>query len=366
MTKRLSNWCRGEGLQEDQALMVIVPETTEIAAIEEALEAIKVLGRVRVRGRMFSARLRGLMVLCESKEKIKADNVPPEVHPGEGQEAWPIVIISEKAVTDDDFSVKLTSLLQAEGKTVEDVQALFPGQSPAPSSTEAILRAVGDLLDKAAKPAAESGSYRRLRIFSGTLPTPAGEESFDHWLEQANLMVAESDCPEKEKRRRIMESVKGPAMEILKAVRLSDPDVSPEHCIEALESAFGTAESGDDLYFSFRLMQQQSGEKLSDFLRRLERSLTKVIQKGGLPVSQIDRARVEQLLRGAVTSDLMLIRLRLRERKNNPPNFLELLSEVRSEEEYEASRAKLTPSVLEIASVFSFKHCYCGDTKILM
>ncbi|XP_035809415.2 uncharacterized protein LOC118471094 [Amphiprion ocellaris] len=344
----MKNWCRGEGLQEDHALMVIVPETTEITAIEEALGAIKVLGRVRVRGRMFSAKLGGMMVLCESKEKINADSVPPEVHPGEGQEAWPIVIISERAVTDDDFSVKVTSLLQAEGKTVEDVQALFPGQSPAPSSTEAILRAVGDLLDKAAKPAAESGSYRRLRIFSGTLPTPAGEESFDHWSEQANLMVAESDCPEKEKRRRIMESVKGPAMEILKAVRLSDPDVSPERCIEALESAFGTAESGDDLYFSFRLMQQQSGEKLSDFLRRLERSLTKVVQRGGLPASQMDRARVEQLLRGAVTSDLMLIRLRLRERKTSPPNFLELLSEIRSEEEYEASRAKLNPSVHSI------------------
>lgn len=348
LVSEMKNWCRGEGLEEDHSLMVIVPEPTEIATIEEVLETIKVLGRVRVRGRMFSTRQSGLMVLCECKETINAEDVPPEVSPGEGQRAWPLVIISEKETTADDFGVKLNALLQAEGKTAEDVQALFSGPSAAPSSTEAILRAVSDLLDKTAKPAAESGGYRRLRIFSGMLPTPSGEESFDHWLEQANLMVAESDCPEKEKRRRIMESVKGPAMEILKAVKLADPDVSPERCLNALESAFGTVESGDDLYFSLRLMQQQPGEKLSDFLRRLERSLTKVVQKGGLPAPQMDRVRVEQLLRGAVTSDLMLIQLRLRERKDNPPSFLELLSEVRSEEEYEASRVKLSPSVHSI------------------
>lgn len=53
--------------------------------------------------------------------------------------------------------------------------------TPQPASPpEAILRAVGDLLDKSAKPSVESGGYRRLRIFSDTVPTPAGEEQFDH------------------------------------------------------------------------------------------------------------------------------------------------------------------------------------------
>lgn len=100
-----------------------------------------------------------------------------------------------------------------------------------------------------------------------------------------------------------------------------------------------------DLYFAFRLMQQQPGEKLSDFLRRLERALTKVVQRGGFPVDGKDKARLEQLLRGAIASDLMLIQLRLRERKETPPTFLQLLSEIRTEEEYEASRRKLNASV---------------------
>lgn len=83
----------------------------------------------------------------------------------------------------------------------------------------------------------------------------------------------------------------------------------------------------------------------SDFLRRLERCLSKVVEKGGLPASGMDRTRLEQLLKGAVNADLMLIQLRLRERRANPPTFLELLCEIRKEEEYEASRAKLNQSV---------------------
>ena len=74
-----------------------------------------------------------------------------------------------------------------------------------------------------------------------------------------------------------MESLKGPALEIAKAVHTSNPDATPAKYLDALESAFGTAETGDDLYFAFRLMQQQHGEKLSDFLRQLEHSLSKVI-----------------------------------------------------------------------------------------
>ncbi|KAK7884084.1 hypothetical protein WMY93_027207 [Mugilogobius chulae] len=281
-----------------------------------------------------------------SREKVVAEDVPQEVLASEGTPGWPLVTAFNTPTSEDDFSVKLKALLQAEGKSLDDVQALFTeSQPPAPSSAESLIRAVTDLLDKTSKPASESGGYRRLRIFSGIVPTPAGEEQFDHWLEQAYLMVEESDGSDKDKRRRIMESLKGPALELIKAIRLSDPDVTADKCLEALESAFGLSESGDDLYFSFRLLQQQPGEKLSDFLRRLERALTKVVQRDGLAARDMDRARINQLLKGAVNADLMLLQLRLRERKANPPTFLELLKEIRKEEEYEASKVKLNQSV---------------------
>lgn len=138
-------------------------------------------------------------------------------------------------------------------------------------SPEAIIHVVGDLLARIEKPPGEGSSYRCLRIFSGAIPTPAGEESLENWLEQAHLMVEESDCSTKEKRRRIMESLRGPALAVVKAVHTAETEISPKKCLEAIESDFGPAESGEELYFAFRLMQQHSGEKLSDFLRRLDK-----------------------------------------------------------------------------------------------
>jgi len=162
---------------------------------------------------------------------VDPTKVPSELLPEGRMKKWMIVIASESPAPD-------------------------PLEEPPESgSAESIIRAVGDLLTKMGKPSGDNSSYRHLRVFSGTLPTPVGEESFEHWLEHARLMVEKSECSTEEKRRRIMESLKGPA--VVKAVRTADPEVSPTLCLEAIESAFGSAETGEDLYFAFRLLQQQ-------------------------------------------------------------------------------------------------------------
>lgn len=68
---------------------------------------------------------------------------------------------------------------------------------------------MGNLLEKTTKQSLDIGSYPRLCLFSGVLPTPCGEEQFDNWLEKAQLMVVESECADIEKRHRLMESLKG-------------------------------------------------------------------------------------------------------------------------------------------------------------
>ncbi|XP_070408024.1 paraneoplastic antigen Ma2 homolog [Nothobranchius furzeri] len=280
------------------------------------------------------------MVLCECREEINPMKIPPEIMPISGGSGWKAVYYIEPQP--DDFEGKLLTFLQKEGKTLEDIQGLPTHKREVDGNSEAIIRAVGELMVRTNKQT-ESHPYRRLRTFSGVSPTPAGEEALDIWLEHATLLVDEGECPSKEKRRRILESLKGPALEIIQAVRLTQPDASSQDYIEAIETSFGRVKSAEELYLSFRALHQQPGERLSEFLRRVERSLVKVVQGGGLPFSAANKARLEQLVKGS-TSELMLLQLKIRERLDSPPLFLNLLREVMEEEGRQAAKQSHTPS----------------------
>ncbi|XP_019210358.1 paraneoplastic antigen Ma1 homolog [Oreochromis niloticus] len=334
---QLRHWCKGEGLNPSHAILLKdVPEDTEIEVIERTLQSIKVLGRVKVRGRMYDPQSKCLTVLCECREKVNTKAIPLDILADGSNSPWRIIGHLEEddgsvdQLVADDWQAPQTDLGRA-----ATLQASTP---------EAIIRAVGDLLQNTSRPASDHSSYRRLRTFSGVIPTPPGEEQLENWILQARLMIEEYDRPDREKKIRIMESVKGPALEILQAVRFNNPEATPQEYIDVIENTFDTPETGEELYFAFRMLCQHRGEKLSEFLRRMERSLSKVVKKGGLSPALIDKARLDQLIKGATGSDLMLLSLRLRERKDNPPTFLQLLNEVRIEEEHEASRRRLNPN----------------------
>ncbi|XP_038135153.1 uncharacterized protein LOC119779547 [Cyprinodon tularosa] len=334
----LLNWCQGEGVDPTHALIVkSVPKDALNEAIEGHLNAIKCLGRVKVKGRMFDPETRGLVVLCACSQTVNIDAIPPEVRPEEG-DPWQLSIpldSSAQSVVPPDTPIAMSTDSDAGVAGTPDTS------SPSDPHFTALLKTVGDILEKVPRPIApENTAFRRLRPFSGTAPTPNGEENLDTWLMQARLMVDECECSASEKRKRIIESLKGPALEIAQAVRSSDPQATPQDYLGALEQAFGSSESGEDLYYAFRALRQHAGERLSDFLRRMEHALTKVVFRGGVMASQRDRIRVEQLLRGAVESDLMLVQLRLRERKETPPSFLQLLKEIREEEDQQAVRQR--------------------------
>ncbi|KAL6459408.1 hypothetical protein MHYP_G00328800 [Metynnis hypsauchen] len=332
---QLQHWCKGEGIDLDHALLVKdIPEDTEVGFIEETLQSIKALGRVRVRGRMYDPQLQSLTVLCECRERVIAKSIPLDVLPEHSNKPWRLV---------------WKSVEQTEGLTEQEENVTADTKStPQICSPEAIIRAVGDLMEKQGRFSGESGAFRRLRTFSGVLPTPPGEEQFDSWVEQARLMVETSERRDKEKSLKILESLKGPASEVVQAVRFDNPDASPQEYIDAIEKAFGTSETGEELYFAFRLLCQHPGEKLSEFLRRMERVLNKVVQRGGLSAPAANVARLDQLLKGAMGSDLMLLNLRLRGRRDSPPTFLQLLNEIRLEEGYEESRQKLKTSMRSV------------------
>lgn len=333
---QLQYWCKGEGINPLYAILIKdVPEDTEIDCVEETLQSIKALGRVRVRGRMYDPQSQGLMVLCECREQVNPKVIPLDVLPEGSDVPWRIFGPSEEKSSPDE---------QRGNGEQQPQQVSGPPFQLQGSTPEAIIRAVGDIMQRTSRSASDNNSYRRLRTFSGVLPTPPGEEQLDNWIEQARLMIEDCDRPDREKRMKIMESVKGPALEILQAVRFNNPDATPKDYIDVIENTFGTSETGEELYFAFRMLCQQPNEKLSAFLRRMERVLNKVVQKGGLEQTSADKARLDQLIKGATRSDMMLLNLRLRERRDKPPPFLQLLNEIRMEEEYEASRRKLNPT----------------------
>lgn len=345
----LIEWCEGLGVNPTHAFVLTgVPIDLDVSDIEDFAQTVKVFGKVRVRGEKCYSQMQCKIVLCECKQPVSPEHTPPEIRPASGEFPWKIILLTQKETEPERFSDKFRKLLQEEGKTMDDVRALFSPEPLQGSSPDSIIRAVGDLLEKTMRPSSDTNAFRRLRTFSGSIPTPPGEESLEHWLAQAHLMVEECSCSNREKRTRIVESLKGPALDIIQAVRLNDPDATPSDYLKAMENAFGTPESGEDLYFAFRSMHQQSGEKLSDFLQRLERSLRRVLHRGGISPLRMDQVRLEQLIRGSAQSDMILVHLRLRERKERPPTFLQLLNEIREEEEYEASRRKLNPTVRQV------------------
>ncbi|XP_029104800.1 paraneoplastic antigen Ma1 homolog [Scleropages formosus] len=345
----LRNWCRGEAINPEYALLVKdIPEDAEITLIEETLQSIKALGRVRVRGRRYDPQTQHLMALCECCERVNVKAIPLDVLPQGSDQPWRILGVSDEVAGSQQSS-------ESEENTKVPLQACSP---------EAIIRAVGDLMERQGRLSVDSNVYRRLRTFSGVVPTPLGEEQLENWLEQARLMVDNCERPDREKRLKIIESLKGPAAEIARAVRFSNPDASSEEYIEAIQHTFGSAETGEELYFAFRLLCQHPGERLSEFLRRIERTLSRVIQKGDLAAKDANAARLDQIIKGAVGADMMLLNLRLRERRDNPPDFLQLLSEIRTEEGYEASRQKLKSTVKPVRAKTVVAHADSGMQEL--
>lgn len=312
----LIDWCEGLGVNPSHAFVLSgVPTDLDVSDIEELAQTVKVFGRVRVRDEKYYSYMQSKIVLCECRQPVNPDHTPPEIRPASGEIPWKIILLTPRE--SEQFSDKFRKLLQEEGKTMDDVRALFSKDPLQGSSPDSIIRAVGDLLEKTMRPSSDANAFRRLRTFSGTIPTPPGEESLEHWLSHAQLIVEECSCSNREKRTRIVGSLKGPALDIIQAVRINDPDATPTDYLKALENAFGTPESGEDLYFAFRSMQQKSGEKLSDFLQRLERSLRGVLHREGISPKRKDQVRVEQLIRGS------------KEMKSNSSEIQELKAEIK-------------------------------------
>ncbi|KAM4544862.1 paraneoplastic antigen Ma1-like [Odontesthes bonariensis] len=271
--------------------------------------------------------------------------------------------LSMKIPPEEDFEAKLKAFLAYEGRTVADVQGLltpsmptpampavsFPAmpmpatQNPAmpssamlpPASLDLnvqLVNAITSLVDKCHAAPVENPVHRKLRVFSGIKPTPPGEEEYDAWAEQMTHLLEEWKCPDPLKKQKIAECLKGPAADIVRCLRVSNPSSTANDYRAVLETAFGTTESALDFMFKLRNTFQLQGEKLSAYVLRIDKLLHSVFRKGGILLRDMDRTRIEQVARGALPNDLVALRIMLVYKFKPPPSFTELLREVRAEE----------------------------------
>ncbi len=149
LQSELADWCREAWINPAHALLLtVVPKNTEIARIEEVAESVKVFGRVRIRDTKCGATPTTLLVLCECREAVDPTCCPMELRPTDAEETWMILMAVKRDSTTAapaGFADKLTKFLRDEGKSMTDLQALFPPLSSNPGSPESIICAVGEI-----------------------------------------------------------------------------------------------------------------------------------------------------------------------------------------------------------------------------
>uniref|UniRef100_A0A8C3S2Z7 CCHC-type domain-containing protein n=1 Tax=Chelydra serpentina TaxID=8475 RepID=A0A8C3S2Z7_CHESE len=313
-------------LEDLSVLVAGFPEEMEPNEIEASLDAAEILGRLKVHTCIYNREVKGMVALCTHSKEADLDKVPKEVQVGGipwtilGAEQSPTSV--PESLEMDSLPQKLQALMVDEKWTRKElILALGGAPTPAAPSLVRWAKELGYALKDALKPAYESAPYKRLRSFSGMSPVPSEEEDDETWRDVTVPLVQEWDCSDVEKRKRVLESLRGPAMRIVRALKDSQPATTVQDYLTALESVYGATDSSEDLYYRFHHTYQ---ERLEDLLQQL-------VRKDGIPIQRIDSTRLDQILRGTRQDGLMW-RLQLRERAQNPPPFHKLIREIREEE----------------------------------
>ncbi|XP_050795739.1 paraneoplastic antigen Ma1 homolog [Gopherus flavomarginatus] len=283
----LEDLSRGARIPVTKAVLVTgFPDEMEPNEIEESLDAAEILGRVKVHTHIYNRKVKGMVTLCTHSKEADLDKVPKEVKV-EGilwtilgaDQSPPSVPVSLEL---DSLAQKLQTLMVDEKRTKEElILALGGAPTPAAPSLVRWAKELRNALKDALKLVYESAPYKWLRSFSGVSPVPSGEDDYETWRDFTVPLVQEWEYSDAEKQKHVLESLRGPAMRIIRALKDSQPTATVQDYLTALESVYGTTDSDEDLYYRF--CYQEPHERMSDFIRRLEDLLQQVVRKEGIP-----------------------------------------------------------------------------------
>ena len=232
---KILTWCNDKSLDVKHAFVLSAVDVgVSDEDIYKVLDSVKVLGRTKIKGRCLGSTNNTQLILVEATHDLTQIQPPEQVDLLDLQLGpWPIHVVETQSVPasteEEDFQTKLIAFLANEGKTLDEVKGLFTPTTPMANALDLnaqLVNAISSLVQKCQVSPAEIQSYRKLRLFSGLKPTPTGEEEYEVWAEQTTHMLEEWQCSDTVKKQRVAESLKGPAADIIRFLRVSNPNVT--------------------------------------------------------------------------------------------------------------------------------------------
>ncbi|XP_026268618.1 paraneoplastic antigen Ma6F-like isoform X2 [Urocitellus parryii] len=176
------------------------------------------------------------------------------------------------------------------------------------------------------------------RSFSGIEEPACGEDSFESWLDHANdMLYLWRHISERERRRRLVESLGGPALDLMCGLLEEHPDTPAQDCLAALVQVFGNKDTRMTARLKFLTCSQRPQETLFAYVMRLEGLLQVALEKGAIHPAIADQLRARQVLMRARPNQMLQNNLRRMRLERRPPGFLGLLRLIRETEAWEAA-----------------------------
>ncbi|XP_021107996.1 paraneoplastic antigen Ma2 homolog isoform X2 [Heterocephalus glaber] len=201
-------------------------------------------------------------------------------------------------------------------------------------------RAGAQQWDQALQPILENVAYQELRPFSGIPEQDPEEESFESWLNHANdMLYLWRHISERERRRRLVECLEGPALDVICELLEEHPDIPVQDCLAMLVQVFGNKDIGVTTRLKFLICSQGPRETLLAYVMRLEGLLQSAVEKGAILPAAADQMRARQVMMWARPNWILQNKLRRMQLERRPPGFRALFHLVLETEAWEAALA---------------------------
>ncbi|OCT75395.1 hypothetical protein XELAEV_18030574mg [Xenopus laevis] len=156
--------------------------------------------------------------------------------------------------------------LKGQGCSANEVSCTFKSQiSGFPGNSALLMREIANALSALVfLPPLPIGKPARGAVFeeppqatsSSESALPMGEESFESWRDSTVVSMRDWTGPETTMRRKILESLRSPALNVVKSYMVAHPDATSGDLIEVLEVTFGPVESATEMLYHFHIPER--------------------------------------------------------------------------------------------------------------